>query len=130
MRFQFASACMNSRTNGTHSFWSGTNLTEQLLVWNLPPSPRKPSSDHFQSDDPPIFRVFQVQSRHIREPRFVESCCQIVLYLTDLLLKWMLFKKYSECEVDYFQVKMQNYSNTIWKPSSKFSVFVQRWGQF
>ncbi|XP_039734026.1 sterile alpha motif domain-containing protein 9 [Pteropus medius] len=125
--FRFASACMNSRTNGTIHFGvkdkphgkivgvKFTNVTKEALI------------DHFNLMIHQYFEDHQVPKAKncIREPRFVEVLQQNSIPSDRFVIEVDVIPKHSECEHDYFQIKMQNYNNKIWEQRPKFSVFVR-----
>ncbi|XP_054420471.1 sterile alpha motif domain-containing protein 9 [Pteronotus mesoamericanus] len=124
--FRFASACMNSRTNGTIHFGVKdkphgkivgvtTNVTKEALI------------DHFNQMICQYFEDHQAQiaKKCIREPRFVEVLLPNSIPSDKFVIEVDVIPKYSECGHDYFQIKRQNCNNKIWEQSTKFSVFVR-----
>lgn len=125
--FRFASACMNSRTNGTIHFGVKDKPHGTIVGVEFTTITKEALIDHFNLMIHQYFEDHQVQKAKncIREPRFVEVLLPNSSLSDRFVIEVDVVPKYSECEVDYFQIKMQNYSNTIWKQSPKFSVFVR-----
>uniref|UniRef100_A0A8B9XSQ8 Sterile alpha motif domain containing 9 n=1 Tax=Bos mutus grunniens TaxID=30521 RepID=A0A8B9XSQ8_BOSMU len=125
--FRFASACMNSRTNGTIHFGVKDKPHGTIVGVEFTTITKEALIDHFNLMIHQYFEDHQVQKAKncIREPRFVEVLLPNSTLSDRFVIEVDVVPKYSECEVDYFQIKMQNCSNTIWKQSPNFSVFVR-----
>ncbi|KAF3819119.1 hypothetical protein GH733_013269 [Mirounga leonina] len=50
-------------------------------------------------------------------------------YSDRFVIEVNVIQKYSECEHDYFQTKMQNHNNRTWKQNPKYLVFIQERGR-
>ncbi|XP_007522554.1 sterile alpha motif domain-containing protein 9 isoform X2 [Erinaceus europaeus] len=125
--FRFASACMNSRTNGTIHFGVQDKPHGKIVGVKLISVTKEGLIDHFNLMIQQYFEHHQVQKakKCIREPRFVEVLLPNSTPSERYVIEVDVIPKYSECERDYFQIKMQNYDNKIWEQSSKVSVFVR-----
>lgn len=125
--FRFASACMNSRTNGTIHFGVKDKPHGKIVGVKVTSVTKETLIDHFNLMICQYFEDHQVQKakKCIREPRFVEVLLPNSTPSDRFVIEVDVIPKYSECEHDYFQIKMQNYNNKTWTQSSKFSVFVR-----
>nr|XP_019585265.1 PREDICTED: sterile alpha motif domain-containing protein 9 [Rhinolophus sinicus] len=124
--FRFASACMNSRTNGTIHLGVKDKPHGKIVGVELTHVTKEALIDHFNKMIYKYFEDHQVQKAKncIREPRFVEVLLPNSIPSDRFVIEVDVIPKYSECEDDYFQIKMQNY-NKKWEQGSKFSVFVR-----
>ncbi|XP_076979978.1 sterile alpha motif domain-containing protein 9 isoform X2 [Tamandua tetradactyla] len=122
--FRFASACMNSRTNGTIHF--GVMDTPHGKIVGVKPN-KAALISHFNLMIEQYFEEHQVQQAEkcIREPRFVEVLLPNSTPSDRFVIEVDVIPQYSVCEDDYFRIKMQNFNNETWEQSSNFSVFVR-----
>ncbi|XP_073665811.1 sterile alpha motif domain-containing protein 9 isoform X1 [Tursiops truncatus] len=125
--FRFASACMNSRTNGTIHFGVKDKPHGKIVGVEVTTVTKEALIDHFNLMIHKYFEDHQVQKAKncIREPRFVEVLMPNSTPSDRFVIEVDVVPKYSECEHDYFQIKMQNCSKKTWTQSPKFSVFVR-----
>ncbi|KAG8521673.1 Sterile alpha motif domain-containing protein 9 [Galemys pyrenaicus] len=125
--FRFASACMNSRTNGTIHFGVKDKPHGKIVGVKVTSVTKEAFIDHFNQMIHKYFDDHQVQKakKCIREPRFVEVLLPNSIPSDRFVIEVDVIPKYSECEYDYFQIKMQNNSNKTWEQSPKFSVFIR-----
>ncbi|XP_042540450.1 sterile alpha motif domain-containing protein 9 [Dipodomys spectabilis] len=125
--FRFASACMNSRTNGTIHFGVKDKPHGEIIGLKVTSDTKEALINHFNLMIHQYFESHQVQQakKCIREPRFVEVLLPNSTLSGRFVIEVDVIPQYSECGQDYFQIKMQNHSNNTWKPSSKYSVFVR-----
>ncbi|XP_053409644.1 sterile alpha motif domain-containing protein 9-like [Nycticebus coucang] len=124
--FRFASACMNSRTNGTIHFGVKDKPQGKIVGVKFTSVTKEALIDHFNLMIHQYFEDHQIQKakKCIREPRFVEVLLPNSNLSDRFVIEVDVIPQYSECECDYFQIKMQIYNKT-WEQSSKFSVFVR-----
>ncbi|EPY79240.1 sterile alpha motif domain containing 9 [Camelus ferus] len=125
--FRFASACMNSRTNGTIHFGVLDKPHGKIVGVEVTTVTKEALIDHFNLMIHQYFEDHQVQKAKncIREPRFVEVLLPNSTPSDRFVIEVDVVPKYSECEHEYFQIKIQNCSNETWKQSPNFSVFVR-----
>ncbi|ELW56939.1 sterile alpha motif domain-containing protein 9 [Tupaia chinensis] len=125
--FKFASACMNSRTNGTIHFGVQDKPHGKIVGVKLTNVTKEALIDHFNLMIHQYFEDHQVQQakKCIREPRFVEVLLPNSTLSDRFVIEVDVIPQYSECAYDYFQIKVQNYKNKMWEQSPKFSVFVR-----
>lgn len=125
--FRFAAACMNSRTNGTIHFGVKDKPHGKIVGVNITDVTKEVYIDHFNKMIHQYFEDHQVQKakKCIREPRFVEVLLPNSTPSDRFVIEVDVIPKYSECEHDYFQIKMQNCNNGIWEQRTKFSLFVR-----
>ncbi|XP_019483139.1 PREDICTED: sterile alpha motif domain-containing protein 9 [Hipposideros armiger] len=125
--FRFASACMNSRTNGTIHFGVKDKPHGKIVGVEFTSVTKETLIDHFNLMIHQYFEDHQVQKAKncIREPRFVEVLLPNSIPSDRFVIEVDVIPKYSECEHDYFQIKMQNRNNKKWEQGSNFSVFVR-----
>ncbi|XP_061054544.1 sterile alpha motif domain-containing protein 9 [Eubalaena glacialis] len=125
--FRFASACMNSRTNGTIHFGVKDKPHGKIVGVEVTTVTKEALIDHFNLMIHQYFEDHQVQKAKncIREPRFVEVLMPNSTPSDRFVIEVDVVPKHSECEHDYFQIKMQNCSKKTWTQSPKFSVFVR-----
>lgn len=125
--FRFASACMNSRTNGTIHFGVEDKPHGKIIGVRFTAISKELLIDHFNQMIPQYFEDHQVQKAKncIREPRFVEVLLPNSTPSDRFVIEVDIIPKYSECEHDYFQIKMQTFNNKTWTQNPKFSVFVR-----
>lgn len=125
--FRFASACMNSRTNGTIHFGVKDKPQGKIVGVELTTVTKDALIDHFNRIIDQYFEVHQVQQakKCIREPRFVEVLLPNSTPSNRFVIEVDVIPQYSECREDFFQIKMQHLKNQTWQQSSKYSVFVR-----
>lgn len=125
--FRFASACMNSRTNGTIHFGVKDKPHGKIVGVNVTSVTKEALIDHFNLMIHQYFEDHQVQKakKCIREPRFVEVLLPNSTPSDRFVIEVDVIPKYSECGHDYFQIKMQNCNNKVWEQRKHFSVFVR-----
>lgn len=127
--FEFASACMNSRTNGTIHFGVKDKPQGQIVGVKLAIITKNALIDHFDKMIPKYFEEHQVQQAKscIRVPRFVEVLLPDSTVSDRFVIEVDVIPHYSVCGHDYFQIKKQihNKDNKKWEQSSKFSVLVR-----
>lgn len=125
--FRFASACMNSRTNGTIHFGVEDKPQGKIVGVELTTVTKDVLIDHFNLMIGQYFEVHQVQQakKCIREPRFVEVLLPNSTPSNKFVIEVDVIPQHSECREDYFQIKMQHLKNQTWQQSSKCSVFVR-----
>ncbi|XP_008820770.1 sterile alpha motif domain-containing protein 9 [Nannospalax galili] len=125
--FRFASACMNSRTNGTIHFGVKDKPHGKIVGMHVTTVTKEALIDHFDLMIHQYFEVHQVQQakKCIREPRFVEVLLPNSTPSDRFVIEVDVIPQYSECGHDYFQIKMQKLDNKTWQQSSKYSVFVR-----
>ncbi|KAM4874320.1 sterile alpha motif domain-containing protein 9 [Thomomys bottae] len=125
--FRFASACMNSRTNGTIHFGVEDKPHGKIVGVKVTSDTKEALINHFNLMIHQYFESHQVQQakKCIREPRFVEVLLQNSTPSDKFVIEVDIIPQYTECGQDYFQIKMQNCRNNAWKQSSEYSVFVR-----
>lgn len=125
--FRFASACMNSRTNGTIHFGVKDKPQGKIVGVELNKVTKDALINHFILMIDQYFEVHQVQQakKCIREPRFVEVLLPDSTPSNKFVIEVDVIPKYLECKEDYFQIKIQERKNQVWQQSSKYSVFVR-----
>ncbi|XP_059568302.1 sterile alpha motif domain-containing protein 9 [Myotis daubentonii] len=125
--FRFASACMNSRTNGTIHFGVKDKPHGKIVGVNVTNVTKEALIDHFNLMIHQYFEDHHVQKakKCIREPRFVEVLLPNSTPSDRFVIEVDVIPKYSECGHDYFQIKMQNCNNKVWEQRKHFSVFVR-----
>lgn len=126
--FRFASACMNSRTNGTIHFGVKDKPHGEIVGMKVTKVTKEDLVHHFSQMIHQYFEAHQVQQakKCIREPRFVEVLLPNSTVSDRFVVEVDVVPQYSECNHDYFQVKMQNNNNNkTWQQSSEYSVFVR-----
>ncbi|XP_055974093.1 sterile alpha motif domain-containing protein 9 [Sorex fumeus] len=125
--FRFASACMNSRTNGTIHFGVEDKPHGKIIGVRFTAITKEALIDHFNQIIDQYFEEGQVQKAKncVRTPRFVEVLPSDSTPSNKYVIEVDIIPKYSECKHDYFQIKMQNFNNNTWNRSPRFSVFVR-----
>ncbi|XP_037363830.1 sterile alpha motif domain-containing protein 9 [Talpa occidentalis] len=125
--FRFASACMNSRTNGTIHFGVKDKPQGKIVGVKVTNVTKEAFIDHFNQMIHKYFEDHQVQKakKCIREPRFVEVLLPNSIPSDKFVIEVDVIPKYSECEYDYFQIKMQNCNNKTWEQSPKSSFYIR-----
>ncbi|XP_027775683.2 sterile alpha motif domain-containing protein 9 [Marmota flaviventris] len=125
--FRFASACMNSRTNGTIHLGVEDKPHGKIVGVQITKVTKEALIEHFHKMIHQYFEAHQVQQAEkcIREPRFVEVLLPNSTVSDRFVIEVDVIPQYAECGEDYFQIKMQNCNNKAWEQSSKYSVFVR-----
>lgn len=124
--FRFASACMNSRTNGTIHF--GVKDKPHGEIIGLKITSKDVFIDHFNLM---IKRYFDygeqatIACKCIREPRFVEVLLQDNTLSDRFVIEVDVIPQYSICKHTIFRIRMQNYKDERWKESNEHSIFVR-----
>lgn len=123
--FRFASACMNSRTNGTIHF--GVKNTPHGQIVGVKVTNKDAFIDHFNIMIRQYFEGNEVNEakKCIREPRFVEVLLQNNTPSDRFVIEVDVIPKHSVCEEKYFLIRMQNCKNETWKPNQDLSLFVR-----
>uniref|UniRef100_A0A8D2B6X9 Sterile alpha motif domain-containing protein 9-like n=1 Tax=Sciurus vulgaris TaxID=55149 RepID=A0A8D2B6X9_SCIVU len=123
--FRFASACMNSRTNGTihfgvkdkpHGEITGVKVTHKDVFIN-----------HFNLMIKKYFEESEINEARkcIREPRFVEVLLQNNTSSDRFVIEVDVIPKHSICKEKYFYIKMQSGSDKTWKQDQDHSLFIR-----
>uniref|UniRef100_A0A2K5K1X6 SAM domain-containing protein n=1 Tax=Colobus angolensis palliatus TaxID=336983 RepID=A0A2K5K1X6_COLAP len=125
--FRFASACMNSCTNGTIHFGVKDKPQGKIVGIKVTSDTKEALINHFNLMINKYFEDHQVQQakKYIREPRFVEVLLPNSTLSERFVIEVDIIPQFSEHQYDYFQIKIQNYNNKTWEQSKKFSVFVR-----
>nr|XP_045016549.1 sterile alpha motif domain-containing protein 9 [Jaculus jaculus]XP_045016550.1 sterile alpha motif domain-containing protein 9 [Jaculus jaculus] len=125
--FKFASACMNSRTNGTIHFGVQDKPHGKIVGIKVTTETKHSLINHFHKMIPQYFEPHQVQQakKCIREPRFVEVLLPNSSVSDKFVIEVDVVPQYSDCGHNYFQIKLQNLKNKAWQQSSNYSIFVR-----
>ncbi|KAL1764660.1 sterile alpha motif domain-containing protein 9 [Sigmodon hispidus] len=125
--FRFASACMNSRTNGTIHFGVQDKPHGKIVGVELTTVTSDALINHFSLMIEQYFENHQVQQakKCIRVPRFVQVLLPNSTPSNKFVIEVDVIPQHSECKEDYFQIKMQHLQDQTWQPSPKYSVFVR-----
>ncbi|XP_004394147.1 PREDICTED: sterile alpha motif domain-containing protein 9-like [Odobenus rosmarus divergens] len=123
--FRFASACMNSRTNGTIHF--GVKDRPHGQIVGVKVTSKDAFIHHFNIMIRQYFEGNEINEakKCIREPRFVEVLLQNNTPSDRFVIEVDVIPKYSVCEKKYFLIRMQNCKNETWKPNQDLSLFVR-----
>ncbi|XP_008570541.1 PREDICTED: sterile alpha motif domain-containing protein 9-like [Galeopterus variegatus] len=123
--FRFASACMNSRTNGTIHF--GVKDKPHGEIVGVKVTSKDVFIDHFNLMIRKYFEENEINKakKCIREPRFVEVLLQNNMPSDRFVIEVDIIPKYSVCKEKYFYIKMQNCKNKTWKQNEDHSLFVR-----
>ncbi|XP_074048905.1 sterile alpha motif domain-containing protein 9-like [Macrotis lagotis] len=123
--FRFASACMNSRTNGTIHF--GVKDKPHGEIVGVKITSKDTFIDHFNLMIKKYFDDNQVNKARkcIREPRFVEVLLQNNTVSDRFVIEVDVIPQYSICKNIYFSIKLQNNKEKGWKESNDYSLFVR-----
>lgn len=123
--FRFASACMNSRTNGTIHF--GVKDEPHGEIVGIEITRKESFIDHFNSMIKKYFENSDINEARkcIREPRFVEVLLQNNTLSNRFVIEVDVIPKHSICKEKYFQVKMQSYTDKAQKQNQNVSLFVR-----
>ncbi|XP_058381591.1 sterile alpha motif domain-containing protein 9-like [Diceros bicornis minor] len=123
--FRFASACMNSRTNGTIHF--GVKDKPHGEIVGVKVTSKDSFIDHFNIIIKQYFEESEIKvaKKCIREPRFVEVLLQNNTPSDRFVIEVDVIPKHSVCKEKYFHIKMQNCKNDTWKQNQDLSLFVR-----
>lgn len=123
--FRFASACMNSRTNGTIHF--GVKDKPHGEIIGLKISSKETFIDHFNLMIERYFDCDEVNTARkcIREPRFVEVLYQNNTLSDRFVIEVDVIPQYSICKDTVFHTRMQSCKKKRNKEKNEPSVFVR-----
>ncbi|XP_040597137.1 sterile alpha motif domain-containing protein 9-like [Mesocricetus auratus] len=123
--FRFASACMNSRTNGTIHFGIKDKPHGEIVGVKVPS--KDVFINHFNEMIKKYFEDSDIKEARacIREPRFVEVLLQNNTQSDRFVIEVDVIPKHSICKEKYFYVMMQSYTDKTWKKSQENSLFVR-----
>ncbi|XP_024432967.2 sterile alpha motif domain-containing protein 9-like [Desmodus rotundus] len=123
--FRFASACMNSRTNGTIHF--GVKDKPHGEIVGVKVTSKAAFVDHFNRMITKYFEDSEINEARkcIREPRFVEVLLQDNTPSDRFVIEVDVIPKHSVCKEKYFYIIMQTHENETWKQSDELSLFVR-----
>ncbi|XP_005882177.1 PREDICTED: sterile alpha motif domain-containing protein 9-like [Myotis brandtii] len=123
--FRFASACMNSRTNGTIHFGILDKPHGEIVGMEV--TSKDAFIDHFNKMIKKYFKESEINEakKCIREPRFVEVLLQNNTPSDRFVIEVDVIPKHSVCKEKYFCIKMQNCKDEIWKQNQDASLFVR-----
>ncbi|KAM6152881.1 sterile alpha motif domain-containing protein 9-like [Erethizon dorsatum] len=123
--FRFASACMNSRTNGTIHF--GVKDKPHGEIVGVKVTSKDAFIDHFNVMIKKYFEESEIKEakKCIREPRFVEVLLQNNTLSDRFVIEVDIIPKHSVCKQKYFHIKMQSRTDKIWKQNQNYSLFVR-----
>ncbi|XP_057645554.1 sterile alpha motif domain-containing protein 9-like [Chionomys nivalis] len=123
--FRFASACMNSRTNGTIHF--GVKDKPHGEIVGVKVTSKDIFINHFNGMIKKYFDDSDIKEARacIREPRFVEVLLQNKTPSDRFVIEVDVIPKHSICKEKYFYIMMQSYTDKTWKQSTENSLFVR-----
>ncbi|XP_037363842.1 sterile alpha motif domain-containing protein 9-like [Talpa occidentalis] len=123
--FRFASACMNSRTNGTIHFGVKDKPHGEIVGIEAPS--KDAFIDHFNLMINKYFEESEIKEakKCIRQPRFVEVLLQNNTPSDRFVIEVDVIPKHSVCKEKYFYIKMQTLINETWKQSQDTSLYVR-----
>lgn len=123
--FRFASACMNSRTNGTIHF--GVKDKPHGEIVGVEVASKDAFIDHFNLMINQYFEKSEISEakKCIREPRFVDVLLQNNMASNRFVIEEDVIPKHSICKEKYFYIKMQNCKDRTWKQNEGHSLFVR-----
>lgn len=123
--FRFASACMNSRTNGTIHF--GVKDKPHGEIVGVKVTSKDIFINHFNGMIKKYFEDSDIKEARacIREPRFVEVLLQNNTSSDRFVIEVDVIPKHSICKEKYFYIMMQSYTDKTWKQSTENSLFVR-----
>ncbi|XP_005388084.1 PREDICTED: sterile alpha motif domain-containing protein 9-like [Chinchilla lanigera] len=123
--FRFASACMNTRTNGTIHF--GVKDKPHGEIVGVKVTNKGAFIDHFNKMIKKYFEESEIHEAKqcIREPRFVEVLLQNNTLSDRFVIEVDVIPKHSVCKEKYFYVKLQSETDKIWKQNENCSLFVR-----
>ncbi|EGV95714.1 sterile alpha motif domain-containing protein 9-like [Cricetulus griseus] len=123
--FRFASACMNSHTNGTIHFGVKDKPHGEIVGVKIPS--KDVFVDHFNKMIKKYFEDSDIKEARecIREPRFVEVLLQNNTPSDRFVIEVDVIPKHSICKEKYFYIIMQSYTDKTWKQSKENCLFVR-----
>ncbi|XP_044539777.1 sterile alpha motif domain-containing protein 9-like [Gracilinanus agilis] len=123
--FRFASACMNSRTNGTIHF--GVKDKPHGEIVGVKITNKDAFVDHFNQMIKHYFDDNHVNKARkcIREPRFVEVLLQDSTPSDRFVIEVDVIPLYSICKKYYFAIKRQVLKDKKWKLNNEYELFVR-----
>lgn len=123
--FRFASACMNSRTNGTIHF--GVLDKPHGEIVGVKVANKNVFIDHFNLMIKKYFEESEINEakKCIRQPRFVEVLLQNNMPSDRCVIEVDIIPKHSVCKRKYFYIKMQSCQNETWKQNPNHSLFIR-----
>ncbi|KAL1764661.1 sterile alpha motif domain-containing protein 9-like [Sigmodon hispidus] len=123
--FRFASACMNSRTNGTIHF--GVEDKPHGEIVGVKVTSKDVFINHFNVMITKYFEDSDIKEARacIREPRFVEVLLQNNTPSDRFVIEVDVIPKHSICKEKYFYIMMQSYIDKTWKQSKENALFVR-----
>ncbi|KAM7120278.1 sterile alpha motif domain-containing protein 9-like isoform 2-T5 [Molossus nigricans] len=123
--FRFASACMNSRTNGTIHF--GVLDKPHGEIMGVKVTSKNVFIDHFNQMIKKYFEDSDISEakKCIREPRFVEVLLQNNTPSDRFVIEVDVIPKHSVCKEKCFYIKMQICKTGTWKQNEEHSLFVR-----
>ncbi|KAM9650413.1 sterile alpha motif domain-containing protein 9-like isoform 1-T3 [Trichechus inunguis] len=123
--FRFASACMNSRTNGTIHF--GVKDKPHGEIVGVKVTSKDAFIDHFNLMIKQYFEESHIKEakKCIREPRFVEVLLQNNTPSDKFVIEVDIIPKHSVCKDKYFYINMQNCKDGSWRQDKDASLFVR-----
>ncbi|CAO2602628.1 Sterile alpha motif domain-containing protein 9-like [Lemmus lemmus] len=123
--FRFASACMNSRTNGTIHF--GVKDKPHGEIVGVKVTSKDVFINHFNEMIKKYFEDSDIKEARacIREPRFVQVLLQNNASSDRFVIEVDVIPKHSICKEKYFYITMQSCTNKKWEKSKENSLFVR-----
>ncbi|XP_068942246.1 sterile alpha motif domain-containing protein 9-like [Petaurus breviceps papuanus] len=124
--FKFASACMNSRTNGTIHFGVADKPHGEIIGLKI--ISKNAFIDHFNLMIKHYFdfdEQVNMARKCIREPRFVEVLLQNNTLSDRFVIEVDVIPQYSICKNTLFRTRMHNCTEKGWKKNKEYSVFVR-----
>lgn len=123
--FRFASACMNSRTNGTIHF--GVKDKPHGEIIGVKVTSKDAFINHFNLMIKKYFEESEINEARkcIREPRFVEVLLQNNTSSDRFVIEVDIIPKHSICKEKYFYIKMQSCTDKTWKQHQDHSLFIR-----
>ncbi|KAM4874319.1 sterile alpha motif domain-containing protein 9-like [Thomomys bottae] len=123
--FRFASACLNSRTNGTIHF--GVKDRPHGEIVGVKVTNKGTFIDHFNVMIKKYFEESEIKEakKCIRQPRFVDVLLQNNTLSDRFVIEVDIIPKHSICKEKYFYIKMQNYIEKTWKQDQNYSLYVR-----
>ncbi|XP_007938002.1 sterile alpha motif domain-containing protein 9-like [Orycteropus afer afer] len=124
--FRFASACMNSRTNGTIHF--GVKDKPHGEIVGLKVTSKDGFIDHFNKIIKQYFEESDIKEARkcIREPRFVQVLQQNSTLSDRFVIEVDVIPRHSVCKKKYFYIKMQICKDSVWRQDKEYSLFVRK----
>ncbi|XP_074048908.1 sterile alpha motif domain-containing protein 9-like [Macrotis lagotis] len=125
--FRFASACMNSRTNGTIHFGVKDKPHGEIVGVKCTGENKSKFVDHFYKKMEDYFGKEGIREAKdcIRPPRFVEVLLKNNVISDRFVIEVDIIPKHSICEKKYFEIKMQTYKENRWEKNTELSLFVR-----